>query len=287
MSVAQLAGGRVSATAREAARRNPLLILSIIIVAVVAVVAIIGPYITPYNPTQLYVGATLQPPSLEHIFGTDDLGRDIFSRVLDGTRASLVAPILVVIGSTVIGIVIGIAGAWYGGILDAILARITEVIFAIPGLVLAIMSVAMFGKGLAAPVIALSIAYVPLIARLTRTSAGIELAKPYMDALWINGVSGAAIIIKHLVPALLPALTAQATIGFGYAMLDLSAISYLGLGQQPPAADWGVMVSNGQSSILSGAPEQSLFAALMIVVTVLAVNVIGARVTDWAERGEQ
>lgn len=287
MSVAQLARGRVGSVTRGAARRSPLLMLSIGIVAVVAIVAVIGPFIAPYDPTELAVGASLQPVSFAHPFGTDDLGRDIFSRVLVGARASLVAPIVVVVASTLLGVAVGIAGAWYGGVVDAVLARATEVIFAIPGLVLAIMSVAMFGKGLAAPVIALSIAYIPLVARLTRTMAGSELSKPYMDALWINGVSGTAIIVKHLVPTLLPTLAAQSTIGFGYAMLDLSAISYLGLGQQPPAADWGVMVSDGQSSILSGAPEQSLFAALLIVVTVLAVNVLGARATDWAEGGER
>ena len=160
-------------------------------------------------------------------------------------------------------------------------------IFAIPGLVLAVLAVAMFGKGLTAPVIALSIAYIPVVARLTQTSASRELGRPYIAALRVQGVSGAAICFRHLVPALIPVVAAQATVGFGYAMLDLAAISFLGLGEQPPAADWGAMIAGGQAAILSGAPEQSLFPAVLIVVTVLAVGIVGARVTTWSEEKER
>lgn len=283
MSVAQLSGNRPAAFAVRAARRDPLVITAYIVLVLVVLMAALGPVLAPYNPDQLYVGPVLSPPSLAHLFGTDDLGRDIFSRVLVGTRPSIIGPVVVVVASSALGATLAVAAAWFGGVFDAVSNRLIEVIFAIPGLVLAVLAVAMFGKGLIAPVVALSIAYVPIVARLVRNAARRELSQQYIAALRVQGVGGPAICFRHLVPALLPTVMAQATVGFGYAMLDLAAISYLGLGVQPPTADWGVMIAAGQSSILAGAPEQSVFPALMIVLTVLAVNIVGARVTAWAE----
>jgi ABC-type dipeptide/oligopeptide/nickel transport system permease subunit len=188
-----------------------------------------------------------------------------------------------VVLSGMLGATIGIVSAWFGGWVDGLSNRVIDVIFAIPGLILAILAVAMFGKGLIAPITALSIAYVPIVARLVRGGARTELGRPYIAALRIQGIGSFAICFRHLVPALLPMIIAQSTVGFGYAMLDLAAISFLGLGAQPPASDWGVMIASGQPSLLAGAPEQSVFPAALVVVTVLAVNVLGARLTDWAE----
>ncbi|THG33276.1 ABC transporter permease [Naasia lichenicola] len=286
MSIGQLAGGRISPVARRVAQRDPLFIAAGVVMAAIVLLAVLGPLLTPYDPNQLYVGPVLSPPSVVHLMGTDDLGRDILSRVLAGGAASVFGPVVVVVLSTVLGSTVAILSAWYGGWVDAVLTRITEVVFAIPGLVLAILAVSMFGKGLIAPVLALSIAYLPVVSRLVRAGARSELGKPYMAALRIQGVGSLAISFRHLLPALLPAILAQSTIGFGYAMLDLAAISFLGLGAQPPTSDWGVMISSGQPSLLNGAPEQSLFPALLVVLTVLSVNILGARVTAWAERAD-
>lgn len=287
MSVAQLAGGRVPTFARRLSVRDPLLIAAGIVMIGILAMALFGPWLAPYDPNQLYVGPISAPPSLEHWMGTDDLGRDILSRVLVGAAPSVFAPIVVVIASSLVGALIAIVSAWFGGWVDGVSSRLIEVIFAIPGLVLAILAVSMFGKGLIAPIVALSIAYVPIVARLMRASARSELAKPYIAALRIQGVGSLAICFRHLVPALLPALLAQSTVGFGYAMLDLAAISFLGLGAQPPSSDWGVMIAAGQPSLLVGAPEQSMFPAALVVVTVLAVNILGARVTTWAEGADR
>ncbi len=283
MSVAQLAGGRVPRAARRAAGVDALFVVAAVVMAVIVLVALFGPLVAPYDPNQLFAGPANGAASLEHWFGTDDLGRDILSRVLVGAAPSVFAPVVVVIVSGVLGATLAIVAAWFGGWVDGLSNRIVEVIFAIPGLVLAILAVAMFGKGLVAPVIALSIAYLPIVSRLVRGGARSELGKPYMAALRIQGVSSLAICFRHLIPALLPMVVAQSTIGFGYAMLDLAAISFLGLGAQPPASDWGVMISSGQPSLLAGAPEQSVIPALLVVITVLAVNILGARVTAWAE----
>lgn len=283
MSVAQLAGGRVPGFARRAAVRDPLFVAALVVAVIVLAMAVLGPLLAPYDPNQLYAGPVSAPPSPQHLMGTDDLGRDILSRVLVGAAPSVFGPLLVVLLSSLLGATIAIVSAWFGGAVDGISSRIIEVIFAIPGLVLAVLAVAMFGKGLVAPVVALSIAYLPIVSRLVRAAARAELGKPYMAALRIQGVSSLAICFRHLVPVLVPAIIAQSTVGFGYAMLDLAAISFLGLGAQPPSSDWGVMIAAGQPALLTGAPEQAMFPAAMVVVTVLAVNVIGARVTTWAE----
>lgn len=287
MSVAQIAGGAVPGAAKRAARRDWLVLGALVVLGIVIVAAVLGPWIAPYDPNQLYVGPVDGPPSLAHLFGTDDLGRDILSRVLVGAGASVFAPILVVILSTVLGVGLAVIGAWFGGWTSGGIARLVDVIFAIPGLVIAILAVAIFGKGLPAPIVALSIAYIPIVTRLTQTAASRELGKPYIAALRVQGVPSLAICFRHLIPALIPIVAAQMAVGFGYAMLDLAAISFLGLGQQPPAPDWGSMIAAGQAGILAGAPEQSVFPAIMVVVTVLAVGIVGARVTVWAEEKER
>lgn len=287
MSAVTLTRGSVPDVARRAAERDPLYVTSLVVLGVLVLAALLGRILAPYDPNELFVGPVNGGVSFGHPFGTDDLGRDIFSRVLFGTSASLLGPVLVVILSTVLGMALAIVAAWYGGLVSSGIGRVVDLIFAIPGLVMAVLAVAMFGRGLLAPVLALSLAYIPVVTRLVQTAATRELAKPYMAALQIQGVSSPSMCLRHLVPAILPVVTAQLAIGFGYAMLDLSAISFLGLGERPPFADWGSMVAAGQSGILTGAPEQALFPALLIVITVLAVGIVGARVTAWAEEKEQ
>lgn len=287
MSVAQIAKGAVPGIARRAAKRDVTFRIALAVFAIIVVAAVAGPWLSPYGANELYAGPVNGVPSLAHPFGTDDVGRDILSRVLAGAPASVFAPIVVVLLSTAAGGTLAIVSAWFGGIVSGAIARLIDVIFAIPGLVIAVLSVAIFGKGLVAPVIGLSIAYVPVVARLSQTAAARELGRPYIAALRVQGVSSLAICFRHLVPAMVPVLAAQMAVGFGYAMLDLAGISFLGLGQQPPAPDWGSMISSGQAGILAGAPEQSVFPAVLVVVTVLSVGVIGARVTAWAEGKEQ
>lgn len=287
MSVAQIARGAVPGVARQAAKRDWVSLVAVVVFAMVVVAVLIGPWLAPYDANQLYVGPVNGASSLAHPFGTDDVGRDILSRVLVGGRASVFAPIVVVILSTLAGVTLAVVAAWFGGWLMAGIARLIDVIFAIPGLVVAVLSVAVFGKGLTAPVIALSIAYIPIVARLSQTAASRELGKPYMAALRVQGVPSLAICFRHLIPAMIPIVAAQMAVGFGYATLDLAAISFLGLGQQPPAPDWGSMISGGQAGILAGAPEQSVFPAALVVITVLAVGIIGARVTVWAEEKDR
>jgi peptide/nickel transport system permease protein len=159
-------------------------------------------------------------------------------------------------------------------------SRILDVTFAFPGVLLAILAVALFGAGLPAAIIALTIAHMPYIARVVRGAALRERGLPYVEALRVQGFSAFRICARHLLPNLASLIVAQATVSFGYVVVDLAAVSFLGLGVQPPAADWGVMVAGGEPSILQGYPEQSLYAGIMIVITVCAFTILGERLAD-------
>ncbi|MFB8267607.1 ABC transporter permease [Streptomyces sp. NPDC055955] len=278
MSTAQLMmrPGR-NVIARRMSAIGPLTGTAAVVCLLLVLVAVIGPWIAPYDATALDPLAVLAPPSPEHWLGTDNLGRDLLSRLLIGARPSLAGPALVLVLSAVVSTALAILGAWYGGWVDAVISRAVEITFAFPGLILAVVAAAVFGSGFLAPVLALSIAYVPLLTRVLRSAALKERSLPYIEALRIQGSSGWTVCLRHLLPNLLPLIVVQCAVGFGYAMLDLAAISYLGLGIQPPAPDWGVMVANGQPSIVGGNPEQSVYAAAVVVAAVVAFNLVGER----------
>nr|WP_055502000.1 ABC transporter permease [Nonomuraea pusilla] len=276
MSVLQLAAapGSPRLTSRGT-RFGALTAVACVVVTLFVLAAVFAPAVAPYDPTQVDPSAVYRGPGGAHPLGTDDVGRDILSRLLYGARASLLGPAIVVVVAAVVGTLVAVSAAWIGGRFDAFVSRALDVIFAFPGLVLAIVAVAVVGPGLMAPVAALSISYVPYIARVLRTAAIRQRNLPYIAALEVQGFGAVAICARHLVPNLLPLLIVQATVAFGYALLDLSAVSFLGLGTQPPAPEWGLMVANGQPSIVAGHLEQSLSAGLTIVVAVVAFNLLG------------
>ncbi|MFG2005503.1 ABC transporter permease [Spirillospora sp. NPDC048911] len=262
---------------RRTAAFGPLTAVAAGVCVLLVLVAVFGPVIAPHDATAIDPLAILAPPSPDHWLGTDGTGRDILSRLIVGTRPSLAGPALVIVLSALGGTLLAILSAWHGGWIDAAIGRLIEVTFAFPGLILAVVAAAVFGSGFVAPVIALSIAYVPVLARVLRAAALKERSLPYIDALRVQGVSGWVICVRHLLPNLLPLIVVQCAVGFGYAMLDLAAISYLGLGIQPPAPDWGVMIANGQPSIVGGYPQQSLYAAIVVVVAMVGFNLVGER----------
>jgi peptide/nickel transport system permease protein len=278
MSVAKLTIGRGRPTiVRRAAALGPATALATAVCALLVLAALLAPLIAPHDPNAIDPLHAFAPASAAHPLGTDDTGRDLLSRLIWGARPSLAGPALVIVLSTSVGACLAIVGAWRGGWADAAIARLLEVLFAFPGLILAVVAAAVFGAGFVAPVIALSIAYVPVVARVVRTAALKERSLPYVAALQVQGASGWSICLRHLLPNLLPLIVVQSAIGFGYAMLDLAAISFLGLGVQPPSPDWGVMVAGGQPAILDGNPQQSLYAALTVVIAVVSFNLVGER----------
>ena len=254
--------------ARERRRRfatNDALVIGCLVVIGLAVfLAAFGPLLAPHDPDAASLGNAYVGPVSGHPLGYDSQGRDLLSRLLTGARTSMAGPFLVVAGSMIAGSVLAVAAAWAGRWVDTTISTVLDILFAFPAILLAVLAAAVFGAGITAPTLALAVAYTPYIARVLRGAALRERARDYVAAC-------------HLIPNLLPLIVAQATLTFGYAMVDFAAISFIGLGVQPPTADWGVMVASGQSGVLQGYPLESLTAGLCIVVVVVAVNLLGER----------
>ncbi|HEY2553509.1 MAG TPA: ABC transporter permease [Streptosporangiaceae bacterium] len=261
-------------------RLGVLGVASASLIVALALVAVLAPFIAPHDPNALDLLHPFAGPSPQHLLGTDDTGRDLLSRLIVGSRTSLLGPLLVVALAVALGVPLAIASAWRRGPVDAVLSRVLDLLFAFPGVLLAILAIALFGAGLPAAIIALAIAHMPYIARVTRAAAIRERELTYVESLQVHGFSGLAICFRHLLPNLGPLIIAQATVSFGYVMVDLAALSFLGLGVQPPSADWGVMVASGEPSILEGHPQQSLYAGILIVAAVCAFTILGERLAD-------
>ena len=257
--------------------------ISAVVIAVAIVLAIIGPWVAPYNPDLPNLSLAWVGPVGGHLLGFDFEGRDVLSRLLAGAQSSMIGPLAVVVGAMVLGTLIAVVSAWRQGLTDTVASSGLDILFAFPGILLAVLAAAVFGAGLTAAAVALAIAYMPYVARVLRGAALRERSQPYAAALEVQGVSGTAICLRHIVPNMLPLIVAQATILFGWAMVDLAAISFLGLGVQPPAPNWGVMISENQPGILQGYPLPALAAGVCIVGVVIAFNILGERLFEQAQ----
>lgn len=257
-------------------------VASAAVLALAAVAAILGPYITPYDPTSPNLAYNWVGPTGGHLLGFDVQGRDVLSRVIAGARSSMVGPLAVVAISMTGGIILAIVAAWRRGSTDAVISSTLDVLFAFPAILLAVLATAVFGVGLTAATLALSLAYMPYIARVLRGGAMKERNQPYVAALEVQGASVVVICLRHILPNMGRLIVAQATILFGYAMVDLAAISFLGLGVRPPAPNWGVMISENQVGVLQGYPLPAFAGGLCIVAVVIAVNVLGERLFEEA-----
>jgi len=284
MSTIQLRGPATGGWLRRLAGGDMLIRIAGGVLTLVVVVALAAPLLAPHDPNAVNILNALAGSSGAHLLGTDADGRDLMSRLIYGARSSLLGPALVVVMAGSAGTLLALVSVWFGGWTDELLSRLLDVLFALPGLLLAIVAAAVFGPGLIVCVIALTISYTPYMARLLRGPALKVRSQPYVAASELQGFSAPRIWLRHMLPALRPFIVAQAAIGFGYALIDLAALSFLGVGVQPPTADWGVLVSDGESSILRGAPQEALFAGILIVLTVVALNLIGERLAEPAER---
>ncbi|MGV9270155.1 ABC transporter permease [Kitasatospora sp. NPDC003701] len=272
---------------RLRAARAPLYLLCLGFVALVVLAAVLAPWLAPDDPNAVDLGNALAGPSADHLLGVDASGRDTLSRLVTGARTSLLGPLGVVAFSTVAGVAVGTAAAWRGGWLDSVLSRSTELVFAFPGMLLAILIVSVYGEGLLAPVIALAIAYLPYVSRLTRSLVLAERARPYVEAYQVQGHSGPQICLRHVIPGIAPVVLAQSTINFGYALIDLAGLSFLGLGVPALTPDWGRMVFDGQSAVQHGYPLSAILPCAAIVLTVVAFNVVGERRADQVARRDR
>jgi peptide/nickel transport system permease protein len=286
VAIADVAARPTSRTGRAWAMlraTGPAGIASAIVIAVAIFVAIFGTWLAPFDPVTPNLSLSWVGPTGAHLLGYDFEGRDVLSRLIVGARTSMLGPLAVVLGSMIAGSLLAVAAAWRGGTLDGIISSGLDVLFAFPGILLAVLAAAVFGAGLTAAAIALSIAYMPYVARVLRGAALKERSQPYVAALEVQGASGPSICSRHLIPNIMPLIVAQATILFGYAMVDLAAISFLGLGVQPPEPNWGVMISENQVGIPQGYPLPALAACVCIVAVVIAFNVLGERLFEQAQ----
>jgi peptide/nickel transport system permease protein len=250
-------------------------------VVLMVVVAVAAPLLAPDNPNQVTISQSMAGPSASHLLGVDYYGRDTLSRLIVGARTSLLGPLGVVVLSTVAGIAVGLVAGWYGGWIDSVLSRGSEILFAFPGLLLAILIVAVYGEGLLAPVVALGVAYLPYVSRLTRSLVLTEKERPYIESCRLQGQGSLRILTKHVFLNIAPVILAQSTINFGYALIDLAGLSFLGLGVPPLTPDWGSMVFSGENAIQAGYPLSAFVPCVAIVATVVAFNVVGEY---WADQ---
>lgn len=254
------------------------------VLGLVVVTAIFAPFVAPYSPTATDILNVSAGPSAQHLLGTDNLGRDILSRLIYGARLSLLGPALVIAISTAMGTALSVSAVWIGGWYSLLVGRVLDVLFSVPSLLVAILAVAFAGPGITAPVIALGLAYTPYAARVVQSVAGRERRLAYVESCELIGLGGWSICARHLVPNVMPMIRAQATISFGSALLDLASLSFLGLGAQPPSASWGLMVAQGEPALLNGQPASALDPVLTILAIVVMINLLGDEIEKRSRR---
>ncbi|MDX2176720.1 MAG: ABC transporter permease [Candidatus Sumerlaeia bacterium] len=262
-------------------RRSPLSLLGLAICVAMAVVALAGPALAPHPPNE-QVGtreASLAPPSQGYWCGQDDLGRCIFSRLLHGARLTLGAGVSTVLFGMLIGVPLGLASGYFRGWVDSVVMRATDILLAFPDILLALAVMAALGHNLRNAMIAVAIVFIPKFARVARAAALQESGKDYILAARGLGAGHGAILLRHVLPNCLPPLLVISTLSLGTAILYTSALSFLGLGAQPPAPEWGAMLAEGRD-VFTFAPHLVLFPGLAIAISVFGVNLLGDGLRD-------
>ena len=254
-------------------------VAGLIVIAAFFLLAVLAPWIAPYDPLATSWSLVRKPPSALHWFGTDDLGRDIVSRVIYGARASLVAGAISVGIALLIGVPLGLLSGYRGGFVDALISRITDAMLACPFLILAIALAAFLGPSLSNAMIAIGISTTPIFVRLTRGQTMSVKVEDYIEAARAVGNPRWRIALFHVLPNIMPALLVQATLSIAAAIIAEAALSFLGLGQQPPAPSWGSML-NAAQRFLTNAPWMALWPGLAIFLVVLSFNLVGDGLRD-------
>ena len=254
-------------------------IVGLLIIAIIIVLAIFAPYIVPYNPIEQQFTQQLESPSLTHFMGTDRYGRDVFSRVVYGTRYALLSGLLADGVALGLGCLLGLVAAFYGGWWDFIIMRGVDVMMAFPYLLLAMLTIAILGPGLINAMIAIGIVYSPQYARILRSSVLSIKETDYITSARAIGSSDTRIMFQHILLNAMAPLVVQATLTAGAAIIEAAGLGFLGLGAQPPTPEWGAMLSGGRDFMLS-APWIATFPGLSIAITVLGFNLMGDALND-------
>jgi peptide/nickel transport system permease protein len=273
------AGESPAARALRRLFRRKGAIVGLVVLALFIAMAVLAPLIAPYDPNAQTWTAVRRAPSGLHWFGTDDVGRDVLARVMYGARASLVAGMVSVGIALAIGVPLGLIAGYLGGFIDALLGRITDAMLACPFLILAIALAAFLGPSLRNAMIAIGITTTPILLRLTRGQVMAVKVEDYVEAARAMGNPRWRIVIFHILPNIMPALLVQATLSIAAAIIAEAALSFLGLGQQPPAPSWGSMLNSAQRFLVN-APWMAVWPGLAIFLTVLSLNLLGDGLRD-------
>jgi peptide/nickel transport system permease protein len=265
---------------------RPSAVIGLAIIVIFAGLAVFAPFIAPYDPLKTSWSLVRKAPSAAHWFGTDELGRDILSRVIFGTRASLSAGVISVSIAVAIGVPLGLLAGYRGGFVDALISRITDAMLACPALILAIALAAFLGPSLGNAMIAIGITATPIFIRLTRGQAINVKVENYIEAAEAIGNSSLRIALRHVLPNVVPALLVQITLSIAGAIIAEAALSFLGLGQQPPAPSWGSMLNSAQRFLVA-APWMALWPGLSIFLIVMSFNLLGDGLRDALDPREQ
>ena len=254
--------------------RSPSGAIGLAIVLLLFLSAVLAPVIAPFDPLRMAAGPRLQPPSAAHWFGTDDFGRDLFSRILYGARLTLQIGTIAVGISLTSGLLLGLVAGYAAGWTERVLMRLVDVLFSFTEIVIALACLAILGVGLTNAMIAIGIASIPFYARITHSVVLVERSKPYFEAAIAGGAGHLRLIFRHLLPNVVPTLIVVGTLGISTAVLAAAGLSFLGLGAQPPQPEWGFMLSSSRD-LISRAPWMMIFPGVAIAVTVLGFNLLG------------
>src|SRR4030081_3594963 len=254
--------------------------LSFALFMIIALCALIGPYVVPYDPLASDTAATLQAPSLRHWFGTDLLGRDIFSRVVVATRLDFIIALASVALVFALGGFAGIAAGFFGGWTDRIVSRISDTIIAFPLFLLALGIVAALGNTVTNIVIATAVVNFPLYVRVARAEANIRREAGFVQAARLSGNGDFRIVLAQVLPNIMPIMIVQMSLTMGYAILNAAGLSFIGLGVRPPTAEWGIMVAEGAGFMVSGEWWIALFPGLALMIAVFCFNLLGDGLRD-------
>jgi len=253
--------------------------VGLVIVLVAVLAALVGPALSPYNPAAQELARRLEPPTLSHPFGLDELGRDILARLLAGARISLLVGLAVVSVSSVVGMLVGSIAGYFGGRVDDVISRVVDILMAFPGILLAIALVAVLGPSLTNVVLALSVIGWVGYARLVRGQALRARELDFVHAARALGAGSPRVVLRHVLPSAFPAVVVQSTLGMAGAIIAEASLSFLGLGVQPPTPSWGTMLDAGRAHLFD-APHLTIFPGLAIALLVLGFNFLGDGLRD-------
>ena len=261
-------------------QKQPMGAVGLVLLAIVAAAGFLANLIAPYDPTSNDFAVMTQAPSWTHLFGTDQFGRDIFSRAIFGARTAMIVGLVSAIVGGSFGLVIGVGSAYFGGRVDLLVQRVLDVLMAFPLIIMALAIVSIFGTGVQNVIIAITIPLVPRCARVVRSSALSIREVPYVDAARALGFSHARIILRHMAPNVMAPFLIMLTAFVGQAILAEASLSYLGLGVQEPVPAWGLMLQGGAEELATEAPWIAIFPGVAIMLTVFASNLFGDAMRD-------